>query len=252
MKIILGILLALMLVSGATGETLSLVTLESPPAEFIENGESRGRNVDIARECLKRIGFDCAVKIIPWKRALIMVENGIADGIIDAAYTFKRSKFLYFPEEAIYVEEWYLFRRTGERITLDRGLVNAGSFDLGISRGFQYGGIIQEAINNRWFKSIQEVVNNEMNIMKLVKGRFDVFVGVKMTIRHLSRKLGVAEQIQIVPMTETGKPYLLSSSKTYVAFSKKTMTRDIAEQFSDALKAMKTDGTVEKIESRYY
>ncbi|MCG8615898.1 MAG: transporter substrate-binding domain-containing protein [Desulfobacterales bacterium] len=252
MKICLGILLALVLVSGATAETLSLVTLESPPAEYSENGESRGRNVDIARECLKRMGFDCTVKIIPWKRALIMVKNGFADAIIDAAFTFKRSEFLYFPYEAIYVEEWYLFKRTGESITMDRGLANAGLYDLGISRGFQYGGMIQETIDNRRFKSIQEVVNNEMNIMKLVKGRFDVFVGVKMTVKHLSRQMGVEDKIRIVPMTETGKPYLLSSSKTYVAFSKKTMTRDIADLFSYTLRQMIEDGTVGKIESRYF
>lgn len=112
--------------------------------------------------------------------------------------------------------------------------------------------MIQDAINNRKFHTIQEVVNNEMNIKKLAAGRFDVFVGVKLTILNLSRQMGYADKIKIVPMTETGRPYLLSSSKTYVAFSKKTMTKEMAEQFSLTLKKMKADGTVKKIETKYY
>jgi len=162
--LIIGILL-FSFQAGAT--TLTLVTLESPPAEFTLNGKSTGRNVEIAQECLKRMGFSSIVKIIPWKRALIMVEN-------------------------------------------------------------------------------------EMNINKLIAKRFDVFVGVKLTILNLSKKMGYTDDIQIVPMTKTKKPYLLSSSKTYVAFSKQTMTKDIAIVFSTKLKEMIADGTIERIEKSYY
>ncbi len=252
MKHIIWILVTMAVLSQAHATTLTLVTLESPPAEFSLDGESSGRNVDIARECLKQMGFGCKIMIIPWKRALIMVESGLADGIIDAAFTPKRAEFLYYPDEEIYVEEWYLFKRSGDPLTLDRDLGNAGQYTLGISRGFEYGGLIQDAINNRRFDKIQEVVNNEMNIKKLAVGRFDVFVGVKLTILNLSKQMGYADKIQIVPMTETGLPYLLSSSKTYVAFSKKTMTKDMAEQFSLTLKKMKADGTIKKIETKYY
>jgi len=236
--------------AGAT--TLTLVTLESPPAEFTLDGESTGRNVEIAQECLRRMGFSSIVKIIPWKRALIMVEKGIADAIIDAAYNTKRAEYLYYPDQEIYIEEWYAFKRKGDLITFDKGLTNAGNYILGITRGFEYGGLIQEAINNRRFKKLQEVVNNEMNINKLIVKRFDVFVGVKLTILNLSRKMGFADNLEMVPRTGTKEPYLLSSSKTYVAFSKQTMTKDMADIFSTTLKEMKADGTIERIEKKYY
>lgn len=247
--LIIGILL-FSFQAGAT--TLTLVTLESPPAEFTLNGKSTGRNVEIAQECLKRMGFSSIVKIIPWKRALIMVENGMADAIIDAAYNPKRAEFLYYPDQEIYMEEWYAFKRKDDLVTFDKGLTNVGNYTLGITRGFEYGGLIQEAINNRRFKQLQEVVNNEMNINKLIAKRFDVFVGVKLTILNLSKKMGYADDIQIVPMTKTKKPYLLSSSKTYVAFSKQTMTKDISINFSTTLKEMIADGTIERIEKKYY
>lgn len=56
----------------------------------------------------------------------------------------------------------------------------------------------------------------------------------------------------MVPMTETGEPYLLSASNTYVAFSKKTMTPDMADIFSQTLRAMKEDGTVDRIDAAYH
>ena len=233
------------------GAPLILVTLESPPAEFSLNGEGAGRNVEIAREGLKRMGFDSVVRILPWKRALIMVEKGGADAIIDAAYTRERARFLFYPDEEIYVEEWYLFRRTGNPITVDRDLGNAGLFSLGVSRGFEYGGLIQEAIDNRLFKEIQAVTGNQMNIRKLAGNRFDLFVGVKLTVLYLAKQMGYGDQIEVVPMTETGKPYLLSASKTYLAFSRKTMTADMADRFSQVLVQMKADGTIKKIETKY-
>ncbi|WDP91744.1 MAG: transporter substrate-binding domain-containing protein [Desulfobacter sp.] len=236
----------------ALGDTLTLVTLESPPAEFFRDGRAMGRNVDIAREGLKRMGIEAKVRILPWKRALVMVENGDADGIIDAAYSTERAEFLYYPHEEVYVEEWYLFRRKGSPLTLDRDLGNAGQFTLGICRGFQYGGLIQDAIEKKRFKTFQAVPDNAMNIKKLVGGRFDVFVGVKLTILYLAGKMGVAGQIEPVPMTETGRPYLLSASKTYLAFSKKTVTRKTVDRFSLVLRKMKDEGEVRRIESRYY
>lgn len=243
---------AVLIATAAAGaDTLTLVTLEHPPVEYTRNGVSTGRNVDIAQECLKRMGFRSQVLIIPWKRALIMVENGIADAIIDAAHTPERAGFLYYPDEELYVEEWYAFKQKNRDISFDRDLGNLGEFTLGISRGFEYGGKIQEAINGNRFKTIQEVVNNEMNIKKLVRGRFDVFFGVKVTIFHQLKKLGIREKIDLVPMTETGEPYLLNASKTYVAFSRKTMTPDMAVQFSGTLKQMKEDGTVARIDAAY-
>lgn len=241
-----------LLIQSVQATTLTLVTLESPPAEFLRNGQSTGRNVEIAVECLNRMGFKSSVMIIPWKRAMIMVEKGLADAIIDAAYNTERANFLYYPDEEIYVEEWYAFKRKRETVSFNRDLSNVGKFTLGITRGFEYGGIIQKAINNNKFKDTQEVVDNEMNIRKLISNRFDTFVGVKLTILNLANKIGHADQIEMVTMTETGKPYLLSSSKTYVAFSKMTMTKNIAETFSITLKKMKADGTVSAIEAQYY
>ena len=237
--------------SSVFSETLNLVTLESKPAEYTENGVIKGINVDIVREALKRMGYDCKIIFLPWKRALNSVKTGQADGIIDAAYSEERAVYMYYPSEAIFIEEWYCFKRKDTVLTLDKDLANAAEIRLGISYGFVYGGIIQEAIDGKRFKEIQKVHNNELNLKKLIAGRFDMFVGGKKNTLFFADKMGCSDKIETVKMTGTDQEYLLSSSKTYLGFSKKTMDNEIAFEFSGVIAEMKKDGTIDGIMMKY-
>jgi len=233
-------------------KTLLFMTLESPPAEYLKNGKAIGRNVEILQEACNRMNYSCRIKFVPWKRALSIVEFGKADGIIDSAYNKARAEYLFYPQEDIYVEEWYGFKRKGTDLTLDKDLANAGEISLGTSLGFEYGGIIQETIDNGCFKHIEEVSNNEMNIRKFVAKRFDMFIGVKLTVLFLAKRMDYQDKIEIVKMTGTDQDYLLSASKTYVGFSKKRIKKEIVEEFSKIFLLMKNDGTIKQIEKKYY
>lgn len=231
---------------------LLLVTLENAPAEYSENGIAKGMNVDIVTEALRRMNYNAKIKFFPWKRALIMVKNGDADGIIDAAYNNDRAKYLHFPNSEIHTEEWFAFKKKNSLLSLNENLSNAKDIRIGLSRGFVYGGKIQEFIDNKEFKSIQEVYNNELNIVKLIANRFDMFIGLKSTILFLSKQMGYSNEVEIVKMTGTNKEYLLSSSKTFLAFSKKTIKKEFSDKFSKVIEEMKEEGTIKKIESSYY
>ncbi|MCP4133743.1 MAG: transporter substrate-binding domain-containing protein [bacterium] len=232
---------------------LTFVSLNSPPAETIdENGNPSGINVDLVSEAFNRMGYTYKFSFVPWKRAVHMVKVGKADALVDAAKNPEREEFLFYPDEEIYVEKWYAFKNKKTRFTLNKGLTNANEISFGICRGFEYGGIVQEAINNKRFKRIDIVANNENNIKKLVGNRFDMLVGVKLTIFDLSKKLGLEDRIEIVTMTETGRDYLLSSSKTYLAFSKKRVSKKLVKKFSDTIAQMKKDGTFNRISRKAY
>ncbi len=250
-NVFLAFLMLLFFSSMVYSKSLTLVTLESPPAEYIEDGRPVGINVEIVTEGLKRMGYEANIQFVPWKRALNMVKKGTADGIIDAAYSKERNAYLHYPTEEIYVEEWYCFKRKDSELTLDEDFANAGNITLGISRGFVYGGLIQNAIDNQYFKRVEEVRNNELNIKKIVTGRLDMFVGVKATILFLIREMGYSDTIEITKTTGTNKNFLLSSSKTYLAFSKAVLEKEIAEQFSRITSEMKKDGTIKRITMKY-
>ena len=234
-----------------TAQPLLFVTLESPPAEYLEDGRPSGRNIEIVEIACERLGYRCTIRFVPWKRALNMVRTGTADGIIDAAFNLERAAFLHFPDEPINEEQWYAFKRTGASLTLDRDLANAGQIRLGASRGFEYGGLIQEMINAGRFKSVDLTTGNASNIKKLIRNRFDMFIGVRLTILFLSQKMGHADKIDIVKMSGTNQAYLLNASKTYLAFSKQRSSREMANRFSNVFLQMKQDGTVARIDNTY-
>lgn len=243
----------LLMVSPATGTSTRLlfVTLENPPDGYLKDGRPVGRNIDIVKTACLRQGYKCTIRIVPWKRALHMVKNGSAHGIIDAAFNEERAQFLYYPDEPIHIERWYAFKKKGTPLSLDKNLANADQIHLGTSRGFEYGGMLQEMIDNNRFKSIDQAAGNASNIRKLMGGRFDMFIGVKSTILSLARTLDCLDKIEIVKMTGTNEAYLLSTSSTYLAFSKKRTSPEIARQFSDVLIQMKLGGTVKQIERKY-
>jgi polar amino acid transport system substrate-binding protein len=152
----------------------------------------------------------------------------------------------------LYKEQWYAFKRKNSNITIDKDFSNINKIKLGISRGFLYGGKIQRLIDEKKFKSIEKVHNNELNINKLIVGRFDIFLGVKSAIFFLSKSLGLKDKIEIVKQTNTNIDFLLNSSNTYLAFSKKNIDKIVVEKFSNVLKQMKKDGTIDFITNKYY
>ena len=249
-KIIYIILLSL--ISSLYAKNLFLVTLDSPPTGYLENNKATGSNVDIVTEALERLGHTVKIGFYPWKRALRMVEFGQADGIIDAAYNFERARYMYFPKEEIYTEEWYAFKKKNSILTLNEDFSNAKDIKLGVARAFVYGGEIQKVIDSGKFKYLDEGHNNIANVKKLVAGRFDMFIGVKITILLHAKKTGDLEKIEIVKKTGTDEDYLLNSSKTYLGFSKKRVNKELVQDFSKSIAQMKADGTIDLIRSKYY
>ena len=244
-------IIILVFLSFADAKELFLVTLEAPPAEYLENNKATGANVDIATEALARLGYDVKIGFYPWKRALRMIEFGQADGILDAGYNQDRARYMYFPKEAISTEEWYGFKKKGSLLTLDEDFSNAKDIKLGVARAFIYGGEIQKAIDNGMFKFLDEGHNNISNVKKLLADRFDMFIGVKATIFLHAKKTGDLDKIEIVKKTGTDENYLLNSSRTYLGFSKKRVNKELVEKFSKSIAQMKADGTIKNIRKKY-
>lgn len=243
----------LALLSGplARAETLRLVTLDSPPLEFVRDGRAVGINVDLAQTALASMGLESTVLFVPWRRALAMVQEGAADAIIDAGRNPEREAYLHYPDENIYEEQIFAFKARERDITLDEGLANAGEFSVGTGRGFYYGEFLDSKLRAGAFKSVDEASEMELVIRKVLAGRMDIIVGVLLAIEHLARRIEDGHRLVIVKKTGTDQDYQLGSSKTYLAFSRKTQTAGRARAFSEVLSRLKKDGTAARIEARY-
>ncbi len=236
---------------GATQDkAVQVVSLEAPPLVYTMNGEVYGALVDVVREGLARMGHSTQITIMPWSRAMASVRYGDADAVFYAIWTEERSEYLHYPDEPLWEERTVAVQLVNGSVSLDADLTNADNVRLGVGRGYYYGPHLEKLLKNKAFASVEAVVNAENNLNKLLAGRIDAFLTDYFNALKLLRDHAVGMRLEIVSDMD-GKPAILDSSQSFLAFSREVMTGDMARRFSLTLKEMKRDGTYERIMARY-
>lgn len=236
--------------SAAKARTVRVVSLEAPPLVYTMNDEVYGALVDVVREGLSRIGHKTQITIMPWSRAMASVRYGDADAIFYAIWTEERSEYLHYPDEPLWEERTVAVQLVNAPVSLDADLTNADNVRLGVGRGYYYGPHLEKLLKGKAFASVEAVVNAENNLNKLLAGRIDAFLTDYLNALKLLRDHAVGMRLEIVSDMD-GKPAILDSSQSFLAFSREVMSGDMARRFSQALSEMKRDGTYEMIMARY-
>ncbi len=234
----------------AMSADLRVVTLFSPPYAFEYAGEVVGIAADSVREGLRRAGFEAEISMVPWKRALHMVQMGDADAIFNAVMTPERESFLYFANELLILEETVAFKRTDSSVVLNSDLSQDQVVRLGIGSGFSYGEKLDSVLQKSQSIKVESAPSVRRNIEKLMADRIDAFLADKYLALYSIKDLELQTELRIVS-DEKGDTVVLGASQSYLAFSRKTMSSATAERFSRALKGMKLDGTFEAILKKY-
>ena len=67
-----------------------------PPLSFLENGEPKGMDVEIARELERVLGREIEVELTDWDEAQRRVIKGEADGLFSMSISDQRRKLYDF------------------------------------------------------------------------------------------------------------------------------------------------------------
>ena len=84
-----------------------------PPLSYLERGEPRGFDVDVAKELEKALGREIHVELMDWPLARDKVLRGEANGLIDFGFSEERAQQYHFTETTV-THEFRLFVRTSE------------------------------------------------------------------------------------------------------------------------------------------
>ncbi|QJB56144.1 transporter substrate-binding domain-containing protein [Pseudodesulfovibrio sp. zrk46] len=252
MRYLLGIFLFLFClhVPAAHAQSLRVVTLYGPPYGYEVDDRVEGIAADLVREGLGRIGYEAEITIVPWKWGLEMVRVGQADAIFKALKSTEREEYLHFPEEPLVLERTVGFKADDTNVRLGQDFSGAESIRLGVGAGFIYGSPVDEIIAKNPFKKIDPAPTVERSLEKLLAGRVDVVLADKIPAVYSARRHGMVYRLETL-VDEEGHEIVFSRAPTYLAFSKKTSSKDLAKRFSEALKAIKADGTYYTILKRY-
>ncbi len=228
---------------GALAEKLVFVTIDFPPLGFVENGQITGSAVETVQELCRRLGFECEIQMLPWKRALKYVKNGEADAIFGARHSEERAGFLYYPSESdpLNFGKTVIMALKGSSIKVN-GPDDLKDKSVGVVRGYVY---------DPKFDSLQgvkrTVCNNDEQVAKMLIGkRFSLAMAADETsMKYFCKKVGA----------EVETLYTLKKVACYIAFSRKALGergQSLAERFGQALRRLKEEGVVRKIESKYF
>ncbi|WP_020409047.1 substrate-binding periplasmic protein [Hahella ganghwensis] len=232
-------LLSLATLAGAESpQRLLIVSDIWPPYVTGEKGKP-GFDVETATQVLESLGYEVTFKLVPWKRAMKMVEKGLADVLLDASPNEERDRTFYIPVEPMSHSVSTLFcvscdiaaPITNELLKGKRLIVN---------RGYNYVGTLEEDPNIEQLP----VDSFEQGFAALSAGRADYYIVNRYVGLHALSNMGI---VGIKPMDD----YVAEPSPVYLLFSRQPRLMSLPTIFSKSLAAFKKTPEYHKILVRY-
>jgi polar amino acid transport system substrate-binding protein len=223
----------------AQAERLRLVSDDWAPYVYQQNGQPRGIDYEVTTQVFKRLGVEVEWQFLPWKRCLAMIEQGLADGIVDIFQIDARRPFLIYPSEPMSDVEFVLFQARSRRHTVT-SLNDLAGLSVGTSPGYTYGA----AFNGSSRFRREAAPTHEANLGKLVLGRIDLLITDRRVGRYLMRQLGLEQQVEELPL-------LISRQTQYLGLTRKPGRESLAQAFAEELQRFKQEPVYAAINNRY-
>jgi polar amino acid transport system substrate-binding protein len=190
------IALGLTLVSlEATAERLRIVTEPWPPYVFLENGQAKGIDYDVTVQVFERLGIDVQWQFLPWRRCLVMLDQGRADGVLDIIHTEERAQWLLFSNEPLSTIEFVLFQDNDHPHPVSR-LDDLAGLTVGTSPAYTYGDAFTHSTHFRQ----DTAPSHESNFGKLMRGRIDLVITDRRVGNQVIRAKGLQERVSQLPL----------------------------------------------------
>src|SRR3546814_366869 len=114
------------------------------PYVYEENGQVRRLDYETTAIVFKRLGIDVQWQLLPWKRCLAMLEQGLADGALDIFHSNERDAMLLYPSEPLSDVEFVMFYANARPHPF-RTLDDLGGLTVGTSPGYLYSQAFSES-----------------------------------------------------------------------------------------------------------
>lgn len=222
-----------------------LMSEEFPPYQFYKGeGEQRvltGISVEIVQAIQQKLGHRQAIRIYPWSRSLKLLKKRKNSALFSTARTPGREDLFQWVGPLSKLEIVF-FRKRGSTVSFS-SIEDAKLLPkIGVTRNVA----THEILTNLGFNNLDVVQSgaDEKNIKRLVKGRIDVWPTAFYAGVYNARKLGYADQIEVVEGVSLMTGYL------YLAFNKGS-DKAVVDRWQSTLDQLIEDGTVQRILDKY-
>lgn len=217
-------------------EQLRMVADHWPPY-VDESLPGRGLAVDLVTAVFSRAGYETRLTTDNWSRALEGARIGVYDVVANIWYTDDRARDLAYSEPYL-INDIRLIKRRESDIRYSR-LDDLNGLLIGIVKDYAYPKDFTSA--NQLIKISNESILPALG--ELVKKRYDLVVGDKHVIDFTLGKFLPNDSKNLEFLTKS-----IGQNKLYIAVSKANPRhKKIAQDFNQALRAMKKDGSYQRI-----
>jgi len=232
-------LLLLCLSMVAQAEKLRIVTEPWAPYVYEEDGRLLGLDYETTAIVFKRLGIDVEWQLLPWKRCLAMLEQGMADGALDIFHSDERDAMLLYPSEPLSHVEFVTFQanaRPHPFHTLD----DLSGLTVGTSPGYLY----SQAFRDSPLFKRETAPTHEANFGKLQLGRIDLLITDRRVGRYLLKQMQLGDQI-------SENPTVVSRQSQYLAVRRSVGMDLLMQRFSAELRRFKREPLYAELSARY-
>jgi len=229
--------------SNVGAETLRFVTESFPPFNYQEEGAASGPMVKIVQSVCGQMKVECKIELLPWRRALLSVEQGEADGIFSLLKVPERARIFHFSTPVIETA-YAIYAREGSKFVYRNNQDLAGH-TIGV-----YGPSGTSITLDDLLKSVQGVKTvmeiDNISVLRLLStggyGGDGLIFANRDVADFLMRRAGIKNLRKVVDARKI---------QYSIAFSKVSVSQDLFKRFDDTLNAQIKNGTIKVILEKY-
>lgn len=194
------------------------------PFEYEQDGAVRGIDAEVVGRIMRRLNLPYEIRVYPWSRAWMMIENGRADAVLSVSYSSGREEVLHYsstqrkaaaaqsiPPDHLWVSEYVFFVMNSK---LDRlkfesyKQIKADGCRVGVNRDYTYDAAFRDAdLGTHQFSTAED------GLKALIQDEIDLYPMDKTVGLAELRKLGLDKSIGYLPKPLFRKPYLAAFSR---------------------------------------
>lgn len=230
--------------AGAEAGAYRFVTLEFAPLIFTDDrGQPSGAAVEIVTETMRRLGHSVDIKVMPWSRALGLVQQGKADAIFTAYKNPEREVFLDYTSAVLVQQVIALYIKKGSGRQFSGDLKDLKGATIGTLNTISYGRAFDLAKEKLKLRT-ERVETLEENFRKLAAGRLDYVVSNRYSGEIAIETLRLMREIVELPKAVEVTP-------SYLAFAKKRKLTALRDAFDRELQELRRSGRYQEILDKY-
>ena len=178
--------------------------------------------------------------LMPWARALKLVQTGHSDGLMMVIKNKEREKYLDYTAPLIEgkTKLVYMYKRFPQGIEWN-SLGDLGGYRIGVLTNTNIERLLLQAIEKGAKFVVDPVPNDRRNFDKLLYGRIQLIAINEFFAQNYIHEAGLQDQIGIVE-----KP--IYTAFYHMAFSKKSPARHLIPKINQSIHKLKAAGFIEQ------